>query len=355
MSHCPSEDDLLPLATEQGGRPALADHLASCPACRDRLAKLRAEVAALRQLSSIVPESPTATRSEAFSGPQPYPAVIGKYFLVGSIKWGNEQACAYRAVHPMLNRDVVFLRGSLPVAPSHQARQRLIDEAARWRELEHPHLVRVLDLVIEEDCPYLVVDSFRGPSLADLSTEAWPSPRQAACIVAKVARALAAAHARGLAHQNVSPRVVLIDETGEPRLTLLGLAGVEGAAAVAGRPMTDALAGDVFALGLTLLFLLAKSPPVLHAAHLNAPSAWPTGQPDLRSLQVGGLPRGLAAICRKALQPRPQDRYAHATEFADALERWLARPQRMRALVGGLLLLTAAVAAWGIVRLFSRP
>jgi len=74
---------------------------------------------------------------------------------------------------------------------------------------------------------------------------------------------------------------------------------------------------DIYSLGCTLYFLLAGHPPLLPPASL----------PDLHA-EWPAVPADLAAICKKMMAERPEDRYQTAAEVSQALAQWRAASAR---------------------------
>src|SRR5207253_8820400 len=75
-----------------------------------------------------------------------------------------------------------------------------------------------------EGRPFVVMEHVPGLTLQEFADQHRPSPRQAARLVAELARAVAYLHARGIIHQDIKPRNVLVDDQGRPRLIDFGLA-----------------------------------------------------------------------------------------------------------------------------------
>ena len=120
-------------------------------------------------------------------------------------------ATIYRATDTGLGRDVALklLRPEYLRDPDFSSRFR--QEAQAAASLSHPNVVTVYDYGEDPSGPYIVMELVDGEDLATIlrRSGALP-PRQVARIGAGVARALAAAHARGLVHRDIKPGNVLI-------------------------------------------------------------------------------------------------------------------------------------------------
>src|SRR6478736_4722294 len=134
-------------------------------------------------------------------------------------------ATIYRATDGQLGRDVAvkILRPEYGRDPDFVARFRM--EAQSIASLNSPNIVAVHDFGMDESGPFIVMDYVDGEDLSTLLRRNGPlTPSQAARIAAEVARALAAAHARGIIHRDIKPSNILLAQGGRVLVTDFGIA-----------------------------------------------------------------------------------------------------------------------------------
>jgi hypothetical protein len=169
------------------------------------------------------------------------------------------------------------LHGSM--ADMHRARLRVRREAAALATLDHPGVVRLLDVVDDGDDIVLVMPYLGGGTLTDRVHAHGPMPAPLVRVLAEqLLGALAAAHRAGIVHRDIKPANVLFDEVGNAYLTDFGVAtmrdatsGLTATEVVVGTPEFMAPeqargeratpASDVFSLGATLRYAATGSPP----------------------------------------------------------------------------------------------
>ena len=205
--------------------------------------------------------------------------------------------------------------------------------------------------------------------------------------VAQVAEALDHAHGAGIVHRDIKPANIMIDTDGRARIVDFGLAkdidaeSISEIGHIAGtyRYMSpeQALAKrvpvdertDIFSLGVVLYELAVWKPPFRGQTSKQILFEICFKEPRRLRAEDRRIPRDLEAVCHKALQKNPANRYAGAKEFATDLRRvirgesvrarrltvpyraWRALVHR-RGLAGSILL---AIAALIVGLLISRP
>jgi serine/threonine-protein kinase len=264
----------------------------------------------------------------------------GRYRLVELLGQGG-MARIYRGHDTQLDRDVAvkLLRPEYGRDPDFSSRFR--QEAQNAASLNHPNIVGVYDYGQDEAGPFIVMELVDGEDLASIvkRSGALP-PRQAARITAEAARALHAAHQRGIVHRDVKPGNVMISRDGQVKVTDFGIARAMAEAQMTlpgvtlgsvhyfspeqARGDQTTAASDIYSLGIVLYELLTGHRPWEADSAAAVAMARLAGPPPDPSAQRSGLPADLVAIDRKALATEPADRWSSAASMAAALEAFLA-------------------------------
>jgi eukaryotic-like serine/threonine-protein kinase len=232
----------------------------------------------------------------------------------------------------------VFVPGpGLGPAQVAEAGARFVREAELGRRLKHPGIARLYRVGHDGVLDWLLMELLPG---ADLRRYTAPSRLLPEAVVldigARLARALAHAHAAGIVHRDLKPANVIVDwRSGRVALTDFGLARAADTAQtrtglVLGSPgymAPELLAGappspasDLYALGATLYELLTGHRPFEAdgLGELLRRVAYEPA-PDLRSRRPD-LPAALAALLEALLAKRAEQRPAGAAAVADALQ-----------------------------------
>jgi WD40 repeat protein len=283
-----------------------------------------------RDVDALLPVTPRA------------PCFVGEYELREEIGRGG-MGVVYRARHARLSRTVALkmIRGGQLASPEDLAR--FETEAALVAGLDHPHVVPLFEAGVHDGLPYFTMKLVEGSLAARLAAGPLPA-RQAAALLASVARAVHHAHQRGVLHRDLKPGNILLDESGIPFVTDFGLArrlhdrptGLTRSNAILGtagylspeqadgqvRHLTTA--ADVHALGAILYECLTGRPPFQGNSLLDTLRRVRDEEPTRPSSVRSGIDRDLETICCKCLEKEPKKRYDSAGALADDLERWLA-------------------------------
>jgi serine/threonine-protein kinase len=270
--------------------------------------------------------------------------VVPGYELLAEVGRGG-MGRVYRARHERLGSQVAVKLLRAEHRHKRGVRKRFVAEARAAAALDHPHVVKVLDVGECAAGPYFVMELIDGTSLEEVIRRGPPEVARAVGWLIAVAEAVHYAHGRGIIHRDLKPANIMVDASDRPRVTDFGMAKIMRQAGAAGpsstqqgtiigtpcyMPPEQAGGGgrtgpysDVYSLGAVLYALLAGRPPFdegdLLGTLLKVRS--PEPPPPLRSLRPE-IPEALARICHSCLSKRPADRYASTRELAEALRRF---------------------------------
>ncbi len=217
----------------------------------------------------------------------------------------------------------------------------LTAEAIRARRVAHPNVARAVDRGIADDgAPFVVFEYVEGKQLDPIAMS-HRSVQEKVRLIRDIASGVQAVHSAGLLHCDLKPSNVIIDLSGNPKVTDFGLArwadaqrtsqSAQGGTLGFASPeqITSAsplgVSADVYALGGLLLHSLTGqvpngATPEEARANLLASSRSGAVNPSVLELVRNPL---LRAICRCALDRVPGNRPTSADKFVDLLERWL--------------------------------
>jgi len=190
---------------------------------------------------------------------------LGKYTLHEELGRGGF-ATVYRATHGTLGTEAAVKVLSPSLAADEKARQRFIQEAQTASALEHPHIVRILDLDENADQVFIAMEYLPGGDLKQrIEKQGALGEGEALGILRQVAEALDYAHVRGVVHRDVKPSNILFDQKGAARVPRKASPGASRdtvrAANTGGTPVRDG--NECFTLFLfktpTFCYLLAAA------------------------------------------------------------------------------------------------
>jgi predicted Ser/Thr protein kinase len=247
----------------------------------------------------------------------------------------------YRATDSSLGRTVAIKVLAERFAEDEPLRERFTREALAAARLSgEPNIVTIFDVGEHAERPYIVMEYLSGGSLDDvLRAKGAQPPERVVAWLEEAARALDAAHRKGVVHRDVKPANLMLDKEGHVNVadfgvasaagmesltatgTILGTAGYLAPERAQGDPAGPA--SDLYALGVVAWELLtgsrpfeADSPTAEAAAHVHAPV------PDIS--ERSALPPSLDPVFHRALAKNAAERYASPGELVAALRAALA-------------------------------
>ncbi len=281
---------------------------------------------------------------------------LGYYRLLKKLGEGG-MGSVWQALHTKLDKQV-----AVKVLPATWSRDpalltRFEREMKAVGKLEHPNIVRAMDAGEFQGTHYLVMEFNEGLDLSAYIKQRGPQSVTNACeMVRQAALGLAHAHDAGLIHRDIKPSNLFLTKSGKVKILDLGLARVQGDNTTSGQTLTgfgqvlgtpDYMApeqwenthsvdgrSDLYALGCTLFYFLTGRAPFADERHSSLVGKMKGHTldpiPDLKAARreavadrpklVNDLvPHELDTLYRKLMSKNPEERFASATELAQAL------------------------------------
>ena len=296
----------------------------------EKTAKLTPEQDEARRTPAPV----SSSESKDFSG-----TILGGYQLVRKIAEGG-MGVVYEAIQLNLSRKVALKILNEELASRPEFVQRFEREAKAAAALNHPNVVHVHDFCETQGWRYLIMEYVEGQDLSDYTEQHGKLSIVASLdVIEQAAQALKAAYEKSIIHRDIKPSNLLMTREGTVKVLDLGLAkiltevseltltgiGMGSPYFMAPEQANDARdvdhRADIYALGLTLLFLLTGKKPYdgntpysIVMAHANKPLP--------RGNELGtDLPGEIEALIHRMAAKDPNARYNDYASLIDDVRR----------------------------------
>jgi serine/threonine-protein kinase len=327
-----------------------------CTTCQERLLQLAGplQAAVLQRLRAESAAPGPVEASAGFldrlkqAGPpaasgaatEPVPIIPGVQIIEELGRGGT--GIVYKARQVGLNRLVAVKVLRPEKLASAEARIRARRGAEAIARFQHPNIVQIYQVGIQDGYLYGVLEYLDGGTLKERIAAGPVTPRQAAEIVRTVAATVQALHDRGIVHRDLKPANILLTKDGVAKIADFGLAKlIEGTDActqsgvavgtpsymapeqAAARAADVGPPADVYALGAILYELLTGQPPFQgHNPHDTLDQVLSRSPPPPSALRRD-TPAALEAICLQCLHKDPGRRPARAHDVAERLSDFL--------------------------------
>ena len=267
---------------------------------------------------------------------------LGSYKVLDRLGRGGT-GNVFLAEHAVLGRKVAVKALSDALRADPGARRRFVREARASAALDHPNIVRVFDVDMTHEPPYLVMEYVDGVSLQGAVAHAGTfSVGEAAAAGVQVADGLAQAAVMNLVHRDIKPANLLIDRRGTVKILDLGIVRFTQEETHSRLNSPDIILGtldylapeqaedsskvdiraDLYGLGSTLYFLIAGHPPYpVPDVRLKLAAKQTEDPPALNVLRPDVAPE-FAAVVARLMARDPNRRYPSPATALAALHPW---------------------------------
>ena len=239
-------------------------------------------------------------REAGADAPDPWIGRTVSHYEITDRIGGGGMGVIYRARDLRLDRQVALKFIAPELRRDSEARRRFQHEARAASALDHPNICTIHDIEETDDGrAFIVMAAYEGETLRDRIGRGPLPVSEALDIAGQIARALAAAHERGIVHRDVKPDNVFITRDAGVKLLDFGLAGTSDGAMSGAGGLEGTVAymspeqaegrraearSDVWALGVVLYEMLAGTRPFAAGSASETIQRILTGAPELEAL-----------------------------------------------------------------------
>ncbi len=261
---------------------------------------------------------------------------VDKYIVLDCIGRGGN-GVVFKARHSLMPHRLVALKtlDNRNLHKSDEALARFRREIEIVSRMDHPNVVRALDVLYTRTQIFLVLEYVEGRDLGSLVRQRGPLPiPEGVGYALQAAKGLAYAHRQGVIHRDLKPANLLLTRDNVVKLSDLGLARIDREGAddeltmkgiclgtpefMAPEQAEDAsqadARSDLYSLGATLFHLLTAELPVTGKSYLHCLQRLLTAAPRPLAEARPDAPAGLCAVVDRLRARAPADRPASAEE-----------------------------------------
>ena len=255
----------------------------------------------------------------------------GRYKINRTIGVGG-MAIVYEATDLMTNKRVALKMLKDSISDNAQALRRFINESKAVAMLNHPNIVKILDVSVKTDHKFIVMEHINGITLREyMNRKGVLDWREAAAFISQILLALDHAHLKGVIHRDIKPQNIMVMEGGVIKVADFGIAKIPNAETVT---MVDHAVGtiyyispeqakgkkidersDIYSLGVMFYEMVTGQLPFLaensYGIMMKHISETPTAPTKLNAK----LPLGVEQIILCAMEKDVVNRYQSASQM----------------------------------------
>ena len=225
--------------------------------------------------------------------------------------------------------------------------RRFKNESKAISLLNHPNIVKVYDVSVNDDLQYIVMEYVDGMTLREYLNQRGGrlTNRETVHFISQILKALEHAHANGVVHRDIKPQNIMLLDNGQLRMMDFGIARISRAEnqLLSGKAMgsvhyispeqakgdeTDCTS-DIYSVGVMMYEMLSGHLPFDADDMVEVAIKQISDKPKSLHEIAPEVPNALVEITEKAMAKLPQNRYASAREMLDALDAYVQNPSVM--------------------------
>ena len=225
--------------------------------------------------------------------------------------------------------------------------RRFKNESKAISLLNHPNIVKVYDVSVNDQLQYIVMEYVDGMTLREYLNERGGklTSRETVHFISQILKALEHAHANGVVHRDIKPQNIMLLDNGQLRMMDFGIARISRAEnqLLSGKTMgsvhyispeqakgdeTDCTS-DIYSVGVMMYEMISGQLPFDAEDAVEVAIKQISDQPKSLHEIAPQVPAALVEITEKAMAKLPQNRYASAREMLDALDTYVQNPSVM--------------------------
>ena len=225
--------------------------------------------------------------------------------------------------------------------------RRFKNESKAISLLNHPNIVEVYDVSVNDQLQYIVMEYVDGMTLREYLNERGGklTSRETVHFISQILKALEHAHANGVVHRDIKPQNIMLLDNGQLRMMDFGIARISRAEnqLLSGKTMgsvhyispeqakgdeTDCTS-DIYSVGVMMYEMLSGQLPFDAEDAVEVAIKQISDQPKSLHEIAPQVPAALVEITEKAMAKLPQNRYASDREMLDALDTYVQNPSVM--------------------------
>ena len=222
--------------------------------------------------------------------------------------------------------------------------RRFKNESKAISLLNHPNIVKVYDVSVNDHLQYIVMEYVDGMTLREYLNERGGklSSRETVHFISQILKALEHAHANGVVHRDIKPQNIMLLDNGQLRMMDFGIARISRAdnPSLVGKAMgsvhyispeqaqgaeTDCTS-DIYSVGVMMYEMLSGHLPFDADDVVEVAIKQISDEPRSLHELAPEVPYALVEITEKAMAKLPQNRYPSARAMLDALDTYVQNP-----------------------------